>query len=168
MKAGNLLFSAVQFVFAILIILLGAFFVGLQYAPHLRYIIANFFAQTAVDFSLIGYLILTCGVLLLVGFYAMYRGMYYRLKMGRNEFLVDPAVIRGYVREYWKTVFPEHELSVEIDLSKDQNIEMFVELPFLSPEKQQVILEKAENDLGQVLQKYLGYRREFLISILVK
>jgi hypothetical protein len=168
MKAGNLLFSAVQFVFAVLIILLGAFFVGLQYAPHLRYIIANFFSQTAVHFSLIGYPILACGTLLLVGFYIMYRGMYYRLKMGRNEFLVDPAVIQGYVGEYWKRVFPDHELSVEIDLSKDQNIEMFVELPLLSPEKQQAILENAENELGQILQKYLGYRREFLISILVK
>jgi hypothetical protein len=168
MKAGNLLFSAVEFVFVVLIILLGGFFIGLQYAPHLRYAIADFFSQTTIHFSLIGYLILGCGSLLLTGFYAMHRGMYYSIRMGRNEVLVDPGVIRGYVQEYWKKIFPEQDLSIEIDLSRNQKIELFVEMPLLSPEKQQAILEKAENELGQILQKHLGYRREFLISILVK
>lgn len=149
MKAGNLLFSAVQFVFVVLIILLGGFFIGLQYAPHLRFAIADFFSQTRVHFSLIGYLVLACGGLLLAGFYAMHRGMYYSIKMGRNEVLIDPGIIRGYVQEYWKKIFPEQDLSIEIDLSKDQRIEMFVELPLLSPEKQQAIMKKRRMNLGK-------------------
>jgi hypothetical protein len=168
MKTGNLLFSAVQFVFVMLIILLGFFFIGLQHAPYLRYVIADFFSQRAACFSLVGYLILACGILLLFGFYAMYRGVYYRIKMGRNEVFVDPSVIQRYVREYWKTIFPDHDLSMEVGLNKDQKIEMFVELPLLSSEKQQALLEKAENELSQILQKHLGYRREFTLSIIAK
>ncbi len=168
MKTGNLLFSAVQFIFVISILLAGLLFIALHYSPHLRIAIAQFFSQPGAPFSLIGCLILVCGGLLLLGFYSMYRGSYYTVRMGKNELFVDPAVIHGYVEEYWKSVFPNQELSIEIDLSKSQTIEMFMEMPMLPPDKQHSILEKAEVDLSQILQKHLGYRREFLISILVK
>ncbi len=168
MKTGNLLFSAVQFVFVMLVILLGIFFIGLQHAPHLRGAIADFFLQTVVRFSLVGYLILACGILLLIGFYVMHRGVYYNIKMGRNEVFVDPQVVQQYVKEYWKTIFPGDDHSIEIGFSKDQKIEMFIELPLLSPEKQRALLEKAESELNHILQKHLGYRKEFMLSILVK
>jgi hypothetical protein len=168
MKAGNLLFSAVQFVFSVLIILLGGFFIGLQYAVHLRYSIAHFFSHTTLPFSLLGYLILSCGVLLLLGFYIMHRGVYFKLKMDWKSLQIDPAIIQAYVQAYWKQIFPEQNLSIEIRLTQDQQIEMFVELPLLPPDQHQVILEKAEEQLSQILSKQLGYRRDFLLSVLVK
>jgi hypothetical protein len=168
MKTGNLLFSAVQFVFAALVILLGVFFIGLQNASHLRYEIADFFAQSTANFTLLGALILGCGVLLLIGFYTMHRGHYYRVTMGPQETLVDPAVIRSYVQEYWRKQFPEQELSVDVVISKAQKMEIFLELPFLSGEKQQEVLEKAEKDLERMLQKQIGYKKEFVLSVLVK
>ena len=168
MKTGNLLFSAVQFIFVVLILVAGLLFIVLPYSPHLRAAITHFFSQGSAVFSLVGFLTLVCGSLLLLGFYAMYRGSYYTVRMGKNELFVDPAVIHSYVEEYWKSVFPNQDLSIEIDLSKNQTIEMFVEMPMLAPENQHSILEKAEVDLSQILQKHLGYRREFLISVLVK
>jgi hypothetical protein len=86
----------------------------------------------------------------------------------RFIFLVDSFVIQGIIREYWKKVFPDQNFVIDIDLSREQKIEMFIELPLLTSEKQQKILEKAEGELTQILQKHLGYRREFLISILLK
>jgi hypothetical protein len=168
LKTGNLLFSAVQFVFAALVILLGVFFIGLQHAFHLRAAVAHFFSEATVSFSLIGYLILGCGVLLLIGFYAMNKGVYYRVKMGKRDLLVDPAVLRSYVGEYWKQVFPEHHLSVDIQVTRSQKLEMFVEFPLLPPEKQQAILEQAETDLSQILQKRIGYKKDFALSVLIK
>jgi hypothetical protein len=167
MRSGNLLFSAVQFVFAVLIILLGGLFIGLEYAPHLRFSVADFFSRSTAHFSLIGYLILSSGFLLLIGFYAMHRGTYYRLSMGQKETWIDPAVIRSYVKEYWKKIFPDYDLSVQIDMSKEQ-IEMFVELPLLSEEKQIAALELAEKDLAEILKKQLRYDKGFLLSVLVK
>jgi hypothetical protein len=168
MTTGNLLYSAVQFVFAVLVILLGGLFIGLQYAPHLRFSIADFFSQSTVHFSLIGYLILLCGILLLIGFYYMHRGFYYRLSMGQKEAWVEPEVIRGYVADYWKKVFPEDDIAVQIGLSKDQKIEMFVEFPPMQEEKQLAALEQAEKDLGAIFKNQLRYEKEFLLSVLIK
>jgi hypothetical protein len=168
MKAGNLLFSAVQFVFSSLIILIGGFFIGLQYAPHLRFSIARFFYETTVPFSLLGYLILGCGALLLAGFYGMNRGRYYRIKMGESGLLVDPTVICSYLEDYWKGVFPEHDLFVEVNVSKDEKLELFVEFPLLPLTQQKAVLEKAESELGQILQKHIGYKKDFALSVLIK
>ncbi len=168
MRSGNLLYSAVQFMFAVLIILLGGLFIGLQYAPLLRFVIADFFSQPAVHFSLIGYFILGCGILLLFGFYIMHRGVYYRLSMGQKETWVDPTVIKSYVQEYWQRNFPEEDLAVQIALSKKQKLEISVELPQLSDEKQLAVLEKTERDLGEILKKQLRYNREFSLLVLIK
>ncbi len=168
MKSGNLLYSAAQFVFAVLIILLGGLFIGLQHASHLRLAIADFFSQSSASFSLIGYLIMGCGLLLLIGFYSMHRGFYYRLNMGQKETWIDPAVIRGHVKTYWKRTFPEDDLAVQVDLSKDQKIELFVEMPILSEEKQMQVLEQAEKELGMLLKKQLRYEKEFVLSVLIK
>lgn len=168
MKVGNLLFSAVQFVFAVLIILLGGFFVGLQYASHLRFAIARFFSAAATPFSLIGYLILTCGFFLLIGFYAMYRGVFFRVKMGNGELRIDPIIIEGYLRDYWKKTFPEHKLSVDVSISKNQKVEIYIELPFLSEENQKAVLENAELEFSSILQRYIGYKKDFALSVLIK
>jgi hypothetical protein len=168
MKASNLFFSAAQLFFVAVIIFLGVLFIRLHDAPHLRYIIANFISQASAGFFLIGYLLVACGLLLLLSFYAMHRGIYYNISMGRNEVFVDPMVIQGYVKEYCKTIFPDQDLPVEIGLCKNQKIEMFIELPFSSLEKQQLFLEKAENELSKTLQRHLGYRREFTLSIIIK
>jgi hypothetical protein len=168
MKTGNLLSSAVQFVFSVLVMLLGIFFIGLQYASHLRFTIARFFSETAVSFSLIGFLILGCGLLLLVGFYTMNRGGYYCVKMGNRQMGVDPAIVREYVADYWKGVFPNQRLDVEIVVSKEQKFEMFVEFPASSFETQEIVLEKAEGDLAQILKKKIGYQKEFSVCVLVK
>ncbi len=168
MKTGNLLFSAVQFIFAILVFLLGGFFIGLQYTSHLRYLIAQFFSAEPSYLGWIGFLTLGCGVLLLIGFCAMHRGIYYRVKMRSGEFSVDPAVIRSYLSDYWKEQFPKQNLSVEVCISKKQKLEMFLEFPALSLEEHQAILEKAEVDVGSILRKHLGYKNEFGLSVLMK
>ncbi len=168
MKTGNLLFSAIQFVFCALVLLLGVFFIGLQYAPHLRFAIAAFFSETTITFSLIGYLILGCGILLLIGFYAMNRGRYYCVNMGKGQMVIDPAVVRGYVADYWSHVFPEYRLSVEVAVTKGQRFEVLVEFPLVPLEAQETILQKAEGDLAQILKKQIGYTKEFSLCVLVK
>jgi hypothetical protein len=168
LKVGNQLFCAVQFIFAALIISIGVFFIGLQHALHMRAAIARFFIEATVSFSFIGCLLLGCGILLLICFCAMNKGVYYRVKMAKSLLMVDPIVIRGYVEEYWKRTFPEHELSVEVAVSKDTKLELFVELPMLTAQKQMVALEKAESELAWILQKHIGYKREFTLSVLIK
>lgn len=128
----------------------------------------GFFLRPRSLFSLIGYLILGCGILLLIGFYAMNRGSYYSVNMGNQKMAIDPAVVRGYVADYWNQVFPEHQLSVEVVVAKKQKFEMFVEFPLVTLEAQETILEKAESDLAQILNKHMGYTKEFSLCVLIK
>lgn len=163
MNSVNLFFSAVQFLFAVLVIFLGGFLVGIEHSPHMRFALADFFAESTASFAILGYGIVVLGLALLGLFCFIHRGSYYQVKMGSE---VDPAVIQGYASEYWKRVFPEHQLEVQVSLNKDQKIEMFVELPPIAEEKQ--VLENAERELARVLRQKLGYRKDFLLSVLIK
>ncbi len=168
MKVGNLLFSAAQFAFALLVILTGGLFFGLQYAPHLRFSLGRFIAESPLPFSLIGLLILGCGILLLLGFYAMNRGVYLSVSMGKGDVLIDPSLIRGYLEAYWKGKFPDQDLSVEVTVSKGQMLQMFVEMPSFPTQEPGAFLEKAEAELSTILQSKIGYKKGFQLSLLVK
>ncbi len=168
MKSGNLLFSAVQFIFSCAVFFLGVFFIALGSSSPLRSVIAKFFFETTASFFLIGYFILGFGILLLMGFYALHRGIYYSVLMGTNRLLIDPALVRDYVANYWGQVFPQQDLGVEVVVTKDQKFQMFVEMPLISSSQQEAILEKAEKDLGLILKKQIGYQREFSFLVIFK
>lgn len=168
MKTGNVLFSAVQFLFAALVVLMGGCLIGLQYAPHARFVFAHFIEQSPSLFFVVGYGVLGSGILLLTGFYFMHRGVYYRVKMGAGEMRVDPVIVRRYVHTYWKEAFPEQEISVEVGVSQGHKLEIFLTLAFLSQDAQMAALENAEPALTRLLQKHLGYKQKFSLSILVK
>lgn len=168
MKTGNILFSAVQILFVALVMLLGMFFLGLDHVTYLRFAIADFFLQEPVRFSFLGYLVLGCSALLLLGFYVMHRGIYYQIKMGRGQASVDPMIVQSYVKTYWDSIFPEKDYAVEVRFSNDQKMQLFLEMPLLAPENHKTVLLNAEGELGKILEKHLGYRREFLLSVLIK
>lgn len=164
MRTGNLFFSAVQFIFALLVFLVGAVLIGLQYAPLIRQRLAVFLTSPAANFSLFGALVALFGLLLLAGFYWMHRGTYYTVKMGRDSVDVDPAVIHGYASDYLKTLFPDNGLSLEVLVKRRQEIELHVQLPPL--EEQEAMLEQIEQGLSQVFEKHLGYFKKFSFCVL--
>lgn len=168
MKTGNLLYSAVQFIFATLVFLLGAVFVGLQYAPLLRFKIADFFSSSSVDFSLFGGVIALFGMLLLLGFYWMHRGSYYTVVMGRESVDIDPSIIKGYVSDYLKKTFPDEDLNLEVSISRRQSVELYVQSSSLQFEEHQLFLEKIELDLSDLFSKHLGYFKKFSFTVLLK
>ncbi len=160
MRTGNLLFSAAQGFFALCVFLLGVFVVRIEHAPHLRALIEKTFSLAWV-----GYLLLGLGAVLLVGFFFMYKGSYYRITMGAFQALIDPQLIQTLVERYWKTVFPAHDSRVQVLISGRQTLEIMLELPPFSLEEQLQILERAEKALMQLLQTQLGYNKPFVISV---
>jgi hypothetical protein len=154
--------------FAFLVIALGVFFIGLHYAAHVRMDIARFFSETTLSFFFIGFLIFVCGMLLLFGFYWMNRGVYYRVKMGQREHSLDSAVLRGYIEDYWKRVFPHCDFAIAVSISYGQKMEIYVELPCMSEVDHMAIMEKAESELSHILCKYIGYDKKFALSVLMK
>jgi hypothetical protein len=167
MRSVHHLFSAVQFIFTTLILLIGGFFVGLHYAPHLRFSIGQFFVESSAYFIPIGLSILGCGLLLLFGFYAMNRGAYFRFIVPVANTIVEAALIRACVKKYWLDQFPQSALATDVIVHPGQLLEISLQLPSLGTEDQQPFLEKIEKDLGSLLSRSLGYRRDFLLTLIV-
>jgi len=166
MRSSHLVSSGVQFLFAVFLLLLGGGFIGLHHNTQLRWIIADFFLNSTVSFLLIGGAILAGGVLLLLCFYQIHKGRYYRLTMGEHKAFVDPAVIRSYAELYWKEVLPKGDFQVEAKIRRGDKIELFLEFPPVAEEEQLLLLQRAEKELGMIFEQQLGYKREFFVSVL--
>jgi len=168
MRKGHLLFSAVQFIFALLVVLLGLFFVGLQEAPSLRYRLSLFFSSPSVSFSGVGYLILACGIFLLVGFCVMYKGRYYQIKMGGGRVHIDSELIQQQVSKYWSQLFPDQASEVKVQITQGQKLHIAFELFPMPEEEREALFVKVEQELGELLRSQLGYTQEFVVSVLLK
>ena len=49
-----------------------------------------------------------------------------------------------------------------------QQIEVVVEMPEMPPESQAVLLSEVELELGSLLENHLGYRRNWMMTVIVK
>ncbi|MGE0670929.1 MAG: hypothetical protein AB7H48_09235 [Parachlamydiales bacterium] len=168
MRKGNLLFSAVQFIFVVALFLLGGLFIGLHYTPHLRMSIANLIMDQAVNLSFLGYVTIVCALLLCIGFYVMHRGAYFRIRMDGGDVIVEPKLIEGLVQDYWKERFPENELKTEVILRGYEQIEVVAEMPQTELTAREVLLPEIEKELGALLSAHLGYRREWMMTLIIK
>ena len=169
MRSGHLLFSAVQFLFTFLILLIGGFFIGLHYTPHLCFVVGQFFIEQSSSFIPIGLSILGCGILLLIGFYAMNRGAYFRFLVPANHAEIEAALLRSYVKKYWNGQFPENEeLAADVILHRDQKMEISLEMPAVERQDDEQFLAKVETDLRGILSKNFGYKHDFFLTVTVK
>ncbi|HEY2811442.1 MAG TPA: hypothetical protein VGJ00_08660 [Rhabdochlamydiaceae bacterium] len=168
MRSSQLLFSAVQFIFTLLVLLVGGFFIGLHYAPHLRFAVAQFFIAHAESFIAIGMSVMGCGAFLLIGFYAMNRGSYLHFHIPAKNSEVEAAVIRGYIKKYWKGQFPENDLLADVHMRTGKKLEIALEMPPLKESDCVTLLKKVEKELSQLLVQSLGYQKDFLLTVLVK
>ncbi len=188
MKTANLLFSAIEFLFVLLILLLGGFLIGLYYAPHLRFAIAQFFIEHNESLIPIGLCVLGCGLLLLIGFYSMNRAAYFRFSVPfkpkctpssesqksppspaqTSSLLIESALIQKYIKIFWDEQFPHHHLKTEVILHSNETIEISLEMPpLLQNSDDRSFLEKIERDLSDLLTNTLGYQRDFFLTLFI-
>ncbi len=166
MRKGNLLFSFVQFIFVIALFLLGGLFIGLHYTPRLRMEFAVFITDHSVSLSLLGWAIIGCALLLCIGFYVMYRGAYYQVEMAQGQAVIDARIIEQVVRGYWKGRFPGQELTAEVVLRGKNAIEVLAEVPEMPLDPQVALLAEVELELGLLLERHLGHRREWAMTVI--
>lgn len=162
---SHVLFSAIHLFLVLLILGLGAFFLALPFAPHVRLFVLQFFTESASPFAGIGCALLILGGVLFIGFYALNRGQYYQVNM-RAE--VHQSLIRDYARSYWKELFPQEHLQPNVVIYPNQRIELITELPKLGFEEQEAVLHRIEKEFGAILAKNLGYGKDFLLTVVLK
>lgn len=168
MRTGNLLFSAVQFLLATAILCSGGFIAALSIAPKVRFQLAQFFFERDDLLLPLGLVLLLIGLILLVGFYFMYRKQYYQVELKASVHNVEIALLQSTLSVYWKKLFPEHDLSTDVFLHKDQKIELVAEVPTLSLEEHEKLLQKVEKEVSALISYQLGYRKDLLLTVVVK
>jgi len=167
MRTGNLLFSAVQFLFVVALISIGGFLYALPMAPDVRFKLSVFFTDRPDLLRPVGIMVLAAGLILGIGFYTMYKRRFFRVRLSPH-LTVELPLIRSMVEQYWKEALPEHSLGVDVFLHKDQKLEISLEMPLLDEEKSQILLETVEAQLGRLLKKQIAYDREFFVTVIVK
>lgn len=97
----------------------------------------------------------------------MNRHASYQLSMKYEKYKtnVDLTLLRKMISLYWKGCFPEKSLSTDVFLHGEKKVEVVVEIPEMSADEEQVLMEKAEEEIGALLEKQLGYRGEFLFTV---
>lgn len=163
MRTGNLLMSAVHFLFAMAVLCASIFSLLLAYNPILR---ASFLSslEREVFFFILGLSGLILSLVLLVGFYFLYRRSYYRVKMGEHVLEMEPALINQYVTSFWKEHLPDYQITSEVLVHSHHKIEIMASLE--SPSELLMVLEEIEEPLKRVLFKNIGYRDELVLTVL--
>jgi hypothetical protein len=167
MRTGKVLASGLQLLVAIKLLILGALSIAVAVFPSLRATVTYYIGQYPNAMLLVGYFIFALGLLLFLAFYAMNRGQYYQVGF-RIPIEVDTKIIQTYTEEYWKKLFPEEDLHVEVVIHKNQTIEVIAEMPGLTFEEQKKMLECTEKELGSLLARHIGYQKELLFTVLAK
>lgn len=92
----------------------------------------------------------------------MYKGRYFKIKMGASKVLVEESIISDYIKGYWKQIFPNEPANLEVIIHPKQTIEIVTHLTVdYSPE----LFSKIETELGLLLARKLGYTKDFLLTI---
>lgn len=166
----NPLLSTVQFLMVCVVFTIGLFFTALPLAPAIRFELASFLMNRAELFLPLGLIMIAVGVMLAMGLYWLDQKSYFQVSMkgASDPVTVEKELIQSGLNSYWKGVFPEETLQTDVVIHKDNKIELIAELPPLAEELQKKTLDKIEKEIGLLLERQLGYRREFLLTLLVK
>lgn len=165
MRTSNLFFSAIHLFVVMFIIVVGVSFFLLAKLPNFRVVVANRILEDPGFFLKLGSAISLFGLLLLTGFTVLNRKRYLKLKMGCSQTLIDEAIIRDYLKNYWKEVFPKQEVQSDVVLHFPGKLEIIAQLPKMKEKEKETLLTRVQNELGVLLARKLGYEKEFFLTI---
>jgi hypothetical protein len=89
---------------------------------------------------------------------------YYMIPAGRHMTSVDENLIGNYINNYWKELFPKIPVPNHVSL-KGNKLFVIADLPYFPAPEQKIMLNKIDKDISGILNKILGYDREFSLQI---
>jgi hypothetical protein len=78
----------------------------------------------------------------------------------------DLAVIEGYLQKYWKEKFSEKNIQTTVELTADQKLEVFVQMPNVEKKEQKLFLKRSEREIGRLLREQFQYKKDFIFTLL--
>lgn len=157
MRNGQLLFSAIQFLFIAALFGLGAVFFSLHYFPQMRLYLADWILEPGETFFSAGLVVSATAAFLTLCFFIMQRGSFIRIKMEKGDLFIEEDAVRLAVEQFWKETYPEEKKPSEIYCA-GKKIEIITE-------DQNQDLESLEITLANFLSTQFGYEREYFITL---
>jgi hypothetical protein len=168
MHSTKVLFSSLHFLVVTIFFCVGFFLYFTPYFPHWEIFLRNII-EDASSLRLAGGIFFAVGLLLCYSFYKLYQGRFYQVTMknsDKNAF-IDLSVVRRYAEAYLHKEFLG-KVSLQDVICRDKKklelVAKFAPLPFSEHEE---ILHRIENEFAQDLANYLGYKQEFLFTVIV-
>ena len=166
MKNGHLLFSAVHLIVTFFIIASGLLSMSLFFNQETRFRLAHMLENEGASlFFAVGVAVTFVGVMLLIGFYMMYRRRYYKIRMNCSKVLVDQSIVKEYVSDYWSKLFPGEKLFLDVAFGANQHLEVITQVPRLEKDQRELVFKRVENELGVILARKIGYEKEFVLTV---
>jgi len=168
MRTSSVLLSAFHFILASLLLMAGILSLGFGKVPHMNFALRRFLDSNPDVFTLIGVALIVVGAVLFVSMFALYRKMFYQVKMNANDVTVDPILIESYVKACFREVFEGPSPYCEVLIRKDQKMEILTKLSLVNVEEHEKVLSQIEKKLGIILKEKLGYKDEFFLTVSVE
>jgi hypothetical protein len=160
-RTGHLLFSAIHFLVIFFLIALGVFLIALPYAPHFRFFLTIAFTETPQLLAKMGWGILGVGLFLFITLYFLNRRHFIQFQSEGVKISVDERVIKHFVHDHVKILFPE--VSTEVVVRSKGKLEIIFTLPSIQEDEE--TWQRVENELSDLLVNRLGYQKEFYFTL---
>lgn len=157
-------YSLASFVVALFFICLGILFCFLPESGTRLYSLVQFLLENPWISYLFAALLIAMGTAILINIKLNLKKQYYRIRTGGLLTCLDSQIFEQYLDTYWKELFPKHQVASRVRLKKNK-LHIIADLPPVPLVNQKALLQQIENDLNEILMKYLGYHQEYLMSI---
>lgn len=168
MHSTKTLFSALHLLVVLFVLSLGLFLYFTPTFAHFEIFLRNI-VENPFLLRLVGGGVFALGMGLCFGFYKLYQGSFYQVKMqsAGASASVDVAVVEKYMQEYLEKEFLGKVILHEVLCKDNKKFEIKAEFPYEDFAKQKEMLQKMEKDFRAFLQTHLGYKEELIFTVLV-
>lgn len=155
--------STLQFFSVFTLFCLGFFLAVLPYLPEARMRLINMLLHDNEMFSFLGAGVFLVTLLLVLGFYGINRGRYFRIKMGQDFADVKISLIRRTLKECFQTRFLKKLVLEDLDLVSQNRLEIGVRAEKGDIEK--ALFTEVEKELQTLLKERFGYSGTFYLTV---
>jgi len=160
----NILYSLITFIIAIFFIMLGIVSAMLPWSTTVRTNLVQFILEDSFILFLLGSGLIIVGLAIIANIVLGMQHRYYNIKSENHVASLDEKLFQQYLNVYWKELFPNHQIPHQVIL-KGKTLHVTADLPQVPISEQKQLIGRIENDLNDIFSQYLGYNKEFLLSI---
>lgn len=160
---NRLFYSLISLVIAIFFLMLGVVSLMLPWSPSAQADLIELIQKDSMNLAFFGFGFILIGLSIVINIALSARHHYYQVKSGPYSVQVDEAIIQDYLDSYWRQLFPRSEVPNRFMIKRNK-IHITADLPYVPPSEQKALLKQSSDELAQLLESFLGYRKPVSLS----